>query len=454
MKQTCGTFIYFFAMGLYASLGSSGDAFSYERQGVDVSLAPDTPIKIAENELLKSIRARTVALTAEVVDFWRLRGVDWVNGGFYGSHGLNGQPDPQADKGLIQQSRHLWTFSLLTSLNFAGRSEEYKKISEHTFNFLVRFYQEDKEFFLFQKDAKGLLFTNNAEQFYANAYAIYSLSQFGLSCPERKIEAKRLALAAFHTLVNRGFDPIYGGFDQTQDPWYFTDQQRQAGFIKDYNTHLHLLEAFTVLYQLTGDEEVKVKLTNLIDVFLNKMIGERNYIPMAFGKDWTIQNDRIVSYGHDIEAIWLIHEAMLTVGRGQDKAAIAKLTLVGEHAINQGFDLVHGGFYEEGIAGGTVTKTNKVWWAQAEALLGLWKLYQWTDDDKFLRRIAATLDWIETFQRKKDIGEWYWEVKADGTPDTSRYDFVGGLWKTSYHNGRALLLLDQWISEEMKFKNL
>ena len=416
------------------------------QQPVALQSLSSAALVASPEQQLMTIRTRARALSAEIFAFWRTRGVDWTNGGFYGSHDLNGVPDPAADKGLIQQARHLWAFAAWHALS-AEKNEETPRICDHTYAFLLKFYQPEHQFFGFQRDAGGTRFTDPMEQFYANAYAIYGLSQYGLSFAEHADEARKVALSAYRTMVRKGSDSTYGGFDQTNDPWYFSEAQKKAGMVKDYNTHLHILEAFTALHQLTHDEDVRRQLNNLLDVFLDRMIGERPYIPLVFKKDWSIAGDPVVSYGHDIEAVWLIHEALKEVGRGEEPAAISRLIRVGKHAAAFGFDREKGGCYEEGLAGDKVTKTNKIWWAQAEALLGLFKLYQWTADVSYLQQISLTLDWIEKYQRKADVGEWYWEVAADGAPLTGTYNFIGGLWKTSYHNGRALLLLDQWIGQ-------
>ena len=403
-----------------------------------------------KSDRIGSIHRRSHALAKDVVNFWMRSGVDWENGGFYGRNDLGGHPDSKADKGLIQQARHLWTFAFLRELKFDDQESAFAPISDHAFRFLSRFYVPEVGFFRFQMDATGSYFTDPTEQFYGNAFAIYSLAQYALVTKEHKVSAQDLALSAYRTLVQRGFDSKDGGFDQTNDPWYFTSDQRTRGFVKDYNTHLHLLEAFTVLYRLTNDADVGDKLENLVDVFLDKMIGGREYIPLVFHKDWSSSYDQTVSYGHDIESVWLIHEALRVLGRGDEKSALDKLVKVGSHAVRHGVDPDLGGWFEEGIFGQGVTKTNKVWWAQAEALPGLWKMYQWTNDVCYLDQIDNTRDWIEEYQRKKDVGEWYWEVKANGTPDLSRYGDIGSHWKTSYHTTRALVLLKEWTDSYVK----
>lgn len=431
---------------IVGNIVATPSALSQSSPDAHRSLRQETSPAGNHDALIRDIQARVRILAQEVVSFWETRGVDWERGGFFGLHDISGRPDPVADKGLIQQSRHLWTFSTLQKLNFQGRSGDFEPIADQTFTFLTKFYRPEKQFFIFQLNASGTEVRDDTEQFYANAYAMFSLSQYAqVAPPAQREHARQLAMSVFNSLLQKGYDTEFGGFDQTHDPWYFTPEQRQAGLIKDYNTHLHILEAMTALYQLTGDARVQSHLNQLIDIFLDKMIGKRSFIPLVFAKNWSTHGAPLVSYGHDIETIWLIHEAMKVVGRGHEVSAIATLIRVGQHAADKGFDHGRGGFYEEGLYNGSVTKNGKVWWAQAEGLLGLWKLYEWTGDRQYLHQIGQTLDWIEKYQRHPVHGEWYWEVTAEGIPDTSRYNFIGGPWKTSYHSGRALLFLNEWL---------
>ena len=166
-------------------------------------------------DLRPEIKAKTRALATEVIEFWRTRGPDVAGGGFYGSHDLDGRPDPAADKGVIQQARHLWTFALLASLDYGGLGAQYRQICASTYAFLTKFYEQLAGFFVFRLNAAGTAVTDRTEQFYANAYAIYGLSQYALMSGET--EATCLAMAAYQTMMRRGFDAAYGGFDQSND---------------------------------------------------------------------------------------------------------------------------------------------------------------------------------------------------------------------------------------------
>jgi mannobiose 2-epimerase len=150
-----------------------------------------------------------------------------------------------------------------------------------------------------------------------------------------------------------------------------------------------------------------------------------------------------VSYGHDIETVWLLVDAARALGWPADIVSTAALRM-GTLAIREGFDVERGGLFDEGVPGGEVTKPIKVWWAQFEALAGLWWLYRLTGDEVYLDRLASTLDWIEGPARDAEHGGWYFNVALDGRPD-GRGDHKGEVWKTTYHGMRAVLFVDDWM---------
>jgi mannobiose 2-epimerase len=99
---------------------------------------------------------------------------------------------------------------------------------------------------------------------------------------------------------------------------------------------------------------------------------------------------------------------------------------------------MHGGYFEQGKPGAKPTRLDKVWWVQAEALAGLWRLYQLTGDPTQLERLEHTLGWIEQHQRDRTYGEWHSTIATDGSADPHAHQ-KGSEWKASYHNVRAMV---------------
>ncbi len=67
------------------------------------------------------------------------------------------------------------------------------------------------------------------------------------------------------------------------------------------NTHLHVLEAYTLLYEVSKDDTVAKRLYYLLDLIKNKIYSEEKHaLKVFFDENWNETID-LQSYGHDIE---------------------------------------------------------------------------------------------------------------------------------------------------------
>jgi len=203
---------------------------------------------------------------------------------------------------------------------------------------------------------------------------------------------------------------------------------------KSMNTHLHILEAYTNLYRIYKDEKVAEKLENLIRIFLDKIIDKTTgHLILFFDMDWTVRS-AIDSYGHDIEATWLLIEAAEVLGK---KDLVSEV----EHLISKTLKVTikeglasHGGMYYEKEEGHIQEQFD--WWPQAEAVVGFFNAWQITKEDKYLRLAEKSWTFIQIYIIDKSNGEWFWGVDANLEP--LNVDKVGS-WKAPYHNGRMCM---------------
>jgi mannobiose 2-epimerase len=386
--------------------------------------------------LLTDVETRLAFLTTNTADWWLTHGVDANNGGFYGTLNAQGTSVTPRDKGLIQETRHLWAFSIYYERR--GASAAAKAAADSTYQFLVSHMRDasDGEFY-FKVNETGTSVVDSKKQLYAEGFAVYALAEYGRVFNLQA--AKDYALACFRHMDARAHDATYGGYDQRND-----SVSMPSGAEKETNTHIHLMEAFTALYRATSDATVGARLNEMIDVVAKHLLQPTNYVAQYFKVDWTPTGSVIVSYGHDIETTWLLLDAARAAARDTEAGLLAAALAMGKHSSERGFNATTGAYNYEGVPNTTtVTNTEHIWWVEFESLSGNYWLYRLTCDPVYLTRLESTLKWIEA-RRDPTYGEWYWGNLPNGSVGPHGTN-KGDEWKASYHNLRALMFAGDWV---------
>jgi cellobiose epimerase len=391
---------------------------------------------------LKSIQARVNDLGNQIFSFWNKYGTDTVYGGFFGTLDEKGFSKKPYDKGVIAQSRHLWAFS--TWYEMKEQSKEVKAVCHNLYKFIIAgFYDRTSREFCWMTNREGEV-NDPMKRLYSNSFAILGLSAYARVFKDPV--AAEYAMQCFRAIDKRAHDSLNGGYFQTDEHEWVTAK----GAVKETNTHIHLLESFTALYEVTRDKLVKERLEEMLRIVAFKLPQPKGYVHLQFMADWTPVDKPVVSYGHDLETAWLIYDAARVLGKCSDRDIMNQVIKMGTLSGNEGLDTVYGGYYSSGIPNYKVTDFSKVWWVQAEALNGLFRLYSLTGETQWLEKLDKTLSWIERCQVNKSTGEWYYSADEHGNP-TSTTD-MGNFWKASYHDLRAMMFLNLWINEYLHSK--
>ena len=261
-------------------------------------------------------------LVSNILPFWINRMTDEVNGGFYGRITGREEVKPEAEKGAILNARILWTFSAAYRLL---RRPEYLETATRAKRTLIdRFYDNEFGGVYWSLDYKGNPL-DTKKQIYALGFAIYGLSEYARATGDD--EALAYAIRLFETIEEHSFDPVKNGYCEalTREWGEIADMRlsdKDENERKTMNTHLHILEPHTNLLRVWKDTRLERQLRNLIGLFTERILNiKTGHLELFFNDDW-VSKYRIVSYGHDIEASWLIHEAALVLG---DKDLLEKV---------------------------------------------------------------------------------------------------------------------------------
>lgn len=381
--------------------------------------------KFAENELNNNI-----------LPFWKSNMVDSENGGFYGQINYNMQVIHDAPKGLILNSRLLWTFSAAYSYT---RSEEDLSMASRAYKYLKGFFYDDIYGGYYWSVRNTGEPNDTKKQIYALAFAMYGFSEYYKIT--REPDALARAIALFKIIEDHAFDKDHNGYiDAYARDWSEMDDIRLSegdmNVPKTMNTHLHVIEAYANLYTVWKDSLLKSRLENLVRIFLGKIISSKDYhLNLFFSKEWDSKSS-VISYGHDIEAGWLIHESALIHGSELLIREVEKVVPKITDVALQGLSPL-GGLFHEGDRKGKHVDNQLEWWPQAEAMVGLLNSYEITKNEKYLDYALQIGRFTNDYIIDRINGEWHYRVDSEGKPVESYVK--AGFWKCPYHNGRTCL---------------
>jgi mannobiose 2-epimerase len=381
---------------------------------------------------------------SRILNYWIKYTPDEINGGFIGRIDSEEQIIADSPKGSVLNARILWSFSAAYNLD---KNEAYLKYADRAYQYITaHFIDKEHGGAYWTVDYKGNPL-DTKKQIYGIAFNIYALSEYYQASGND--DAKTLAVELYNSLVKHSYDPIKTGYFEafTRDWQPINDLRlsaKDANEKKTMNTHLHVLEAYTNLYHIWPDERLKLQIITLINNFFDHFIDTKaQHLVLFFDEDWNSKS-ATVSYGHDIEATWLLQEAAMVIGDELMVERIKQLNISISEATIKGLDTDGGLWYEYEPADNHLIK-EKHWWPQAEAMVGFYNTWQITGDDKYLHLSKKIWDFVKNKIIDTKNGEWIWGINEKDEPMPGE-DKVG-LWKCPYHNSRACIEIIKRISE-------
>jgi mannose 2-epimerase len=395
-----------------------------------------------------------------LIPFWALRAYEPKFGGFQTNYDRNGKRTNVTEKAQLSQGRCIFALSHVLRLGFEypGLAEKINKGKDFLFE-----HFKDTEYggyyWIVSEDGKPI---DDSKVMYGLSFLIYGLSEFALLTGNEK--SRNEAINILNLMDEKAADKTYGGYNEHFDRYFKPVITRTDEiYHKSLDVHMHLMEAFTTLYELTGDKSHRDHLTNIIDLIFDKMVDPKMGTGTSmFTTDWKLipnvelktvwGRDRfkpkgkpidITSYGHNIEFGWLYLHALDVLGIKDEKSRNKAIPFF-EHAYNNGIDWEYGGIYVEGYKEGNVTETNKEFWQQGEAMVGFLDAYILTKDEKYLKAFRNIHDFVFSKMINWEQGEWYPLLDRKGNILS---DQMGYNWKSGYHTLRATSLVVKKLRE-------
>lgn len=439
----------------------------------------------ASNVNTSSIRARLLKARAElehhltqgIMPFWTQRAVDPVYGGYLTCFDAEGRLlEDDTDKHIVTQTRLIWGFStfwLIMRQRTAERQPtaerqrttdlsegRYLEYARQGVDFLIEHFWDAHNGGWAWKVARDGTMLDNGKLVYGQSFAIYALATYTLATGD----ARGLAYAekTFDLLQRYGADVARGGYYENLEPdWQLSPGGFCAGDRKSLDIHMHLLECFTVLAQVSGKEIHRRRLQEVIDVILTHMIDPEsgcggnqydlafNAIPaIAIRRTWNADREGVsvevptntTSYGHNVELAWLLVRAGEVLGKPRNTYEDVVRRLV-DHSLAYGLDRKHGGVYRDGPHAGPALVRDKEFWQNAESLVGYLDAFATSctgmrpGEGAYLEAFELVWSFVQQHMINHELGEWLTLVSESGEPLVAA---IGNPWKACYHSGRAV----------------
>ncbi len=369
-------------------------------------------------------------LTDCIIPFWKaLRDEEY--GGYYGWMDYDLKVDKKAVKGCILNSRITWFFA---NAYLLLKEESLLDEARHGYEFMQKYCVDSEKggvYWSVQYDGTP---EDTTKHTYNQAFSIYALSSYYDASGDKS--ALDTAMELFHIIESRCMDEI--GYKEAFDRDFVeieNDKLSENGVIADktMNTLLHVFEAYTELYRVSHSEEVKKRLEWILDTFAEKVYNpELHRQEVFFDKEMNSILD-LHSYGHDIETAWLIRRGTDVLG---EKAYEDKMLPIILDLTAQVYQTAFDGHSLANECEKGVVDTNRIWWVQAETIVGFLNGYELAPEKKeYLEGAKAVWEFIEAHIIDRRSGsEWFWDVTKDGESVSGKP--IVEPWKCPYHNGR------------------
>jgi mannobiose 2-epimerase len=394
-------------------------------------------------------------LNRVLLPFWIERSPDPPYGGFLSYFDRHGRPTGETAKTFLMQIRMLYAMS--AAHRYGCGDGRCAGLAHMGARFIADHYwdaEQDGWFWIADRQGSPTILDKVG---YGQCFAIYAFSEYVLGTGDPL--GRQMALASYDAVCRHMADTRHGGYLELMErDWQPRPPGRAGGDRKSLDVHMHMMEALTSLYELTGHPSHRRRLLEVIDLILGRMLHPHNglgYIHFSldfrplpriiFATEWG--RDVIAgeagaapidqtSPGHNVELAWLLLRAGDVLGLPRETYAPV-LRRQCDHCIEYGIDPQYGGVYADTPMTRPTTQTEKQFWQQAEVMIGMLDAYILLGEEKYWQAFRSVYDFV--FEKMVVLaagGEWYERVDRAGTPVD---DALGHAWKICYHTIRSMI---------------
>ncbi|WP_296145172.1 AGE family epimerase/isomerase [uncultured Flavobacterium sp.] len=394
---------------------------------------------------IKTLHTEISNELTSILKYWSENAIDEKNGGFIGQIDFEENKHEDAEKGAVLHARILWTFVAAFKKT---NDQKHFAIAEKAFDYIKNNFYDKKQGGIFWSLHSDGTPKDTKNQVYAIAFVIYGLAEF--YAVSQNEEALELAKSLYQKIEEHSFDKENKGyFEAFNQDWTPIEDlrlsEKDANEKKTMNTHLHIVEAYANLYKVSKNEALKNTITQLLETIETHFINPENWhLKLFFDENW-IEKPDVISYGHDIEAAWLLLWCAEVI---EDKKLIQnykKYAVEMARVTKEGLDQDGGLWYEFDPEKNKMI-AEKHWWPQAELWIGMVNAWQISGDETYFKIFENNWNFVKKHILDTKNGEWIWGINADYSKIEKD---KAGFWKCPYHNSRACLEVIDRLSSHL-----
>lgn len=401
-----------------------------------------------------SLAEITEHLENGIIPFWLENGIDKEYGGYLTCFDGEGKPTGDTDKYIVTQTRMIWGLS--TFYRAYPDNKALLEGAEQGVKFFIDNFWDKVYGGWYWKVKRDGTLIDDGKVVYGQGFAIYALAEYTRASGDPI--GLEYAEKTFDLLQKYCADTYRGGYyENLEVDWRVSPGGFAAGDRKSLDIHMHLLEAFTTLAEVSNKEIHRRRLAEVIDVILNRMRDKEsgcglNQFDLSFNpipainirRTWNAERETgeiieaptdTTSYGHNVELAWLLNKSTRVLGRSENYFDEVVRQLV-DHSLEYGFDSKFGGVFRDGPHRGEPLVYDKEWWQNCEVLVGYLDAFERFRDEKYFDAFYKTWQFDKTYMINHKVGEWRQLLDRQGNVIV---DNIGNPWKAIYHTGRAML---------------
>jgi mannobiose 2-epimerase len=430
------------SVGLNANAGTPDEAAAYRRIAAE-----------CEDNLRKHI-----------VSQWFPRAMDEKRGGYFQNYAEDWSFIDKDDRATVYQGRLTW-LAAEAAHRYPAEAKLWTDRSNHGLDFLADHMWDQQYggfFWSLGATAPYAPDRDGEKHMYGHAFGLYAAATN--YSRTKNPRALKLTKDAFLWMEEHAHDGVNGGYVESISregkkqltappglpaPPAGRPQGDALGVPfgqKGMNCHIHILEALTATYEAWPDPRVRARLDEVFLIVRDKVATPPGHLHLYFQADWT-PAPRAISFGHDVETGFLLAEASQALGKASEQRTWAVSRMLVDQPLVVGFDKERGGFYDESDLAGTLTRTDKIWWVEAEGLNALLLMHDryGATTPRYWQAFLKQWDLISNHMIDQKNGGWYSRVKADGSviPGLVKSD----RWTEGYHQGRSMLRVSERLRE-------